>query len=120
MLNFLLIACVLLVAAGLIYSIFASRFIARRRKGVLHYVEIAVLLLILAPLGGLIALFIPTPGDIVVLFPPNEGSLDLILPRLFVAGLINVACCYVIIRALAAVVARARRRGDPARPTGRA
>jgi len=123
--DFLLVVCGLLVAALVAYAIFASRSILRHRNGP---PQVAVVLLVLAPLGALIIrplsfrYHIPTPGLYIVslLLVPKEPGFGWLVPQLLVAGFVDVACCYAIIRALAAVVARFRRESDSARPSGRA
>lgn len=123
--DFLLIAYVLLLAALVVYAVFASRSILRRRKGPLH---IAAVLLVLSPLEALVfrplsfRYHIPTPGRYIVshFLVPAEPSFYWFIPQVLFAGFVDVACCYGIIRVLAAVVSRFRRKYDPAGPGVRA
>lgn len=64
----------------------------------------------------------PTPGAYVAwLFPVTETrGWAPSLPRVVVAGFVNVICCYVILRVPIAIVSRFRKKKDPAAPGGRA
>jgi hypothetical protein len=57
---------------------------------------------------------IPTPGMYAMrLIPdPKDGGLGALTPRLAVAGFVNVVCCYVIIRVLAALVTSMRSKSE--------
>jgi len=87
----------------------------KRRKGSLHYIEIAVLM----PLGYLACAFIgvfcvgfPNPGVYALRLLP---WLDGLLTRLAVVGFINVVCCGAMIYGLSAVLSRLRRPKGAAR-----
>jgi hypothetical protein len=97
----------------------------KRRKGPLHYIEIAVLTGLCIPFGALAMAVgwhydIPTPGLYAMkLIPEQEGGLGALTPRLVVAGFVNVICCYVIVRALIAIAARFCRQKGTTAPSGR-
>ena len=98
--------------------------IVKRRKGSLHYIEIAVLMLLGYPACTFIGLFsigiinFPTPGLYAMsLLPAPQEPFDLFLTRLAVAGFVNVVCCYAIIRGLVAVMSPFRRQKGSAVPS---
>lgn len=105
----------------------------RRRRGLLHYIEIAALAVLCIPVSAVITFLltagfdIPTPGlyAAMKLVPDpkgggwNPGAFDTLIPRLAVAGAINAICCCVIILAVAAVVVHFSRRKGPPAPSGR-
>jgi len=104
----------------------------RHRKGLLHYVEIAVLALLCIPIGIMITFVlsfrydIPTPGIYLAmkLVPGpsagwDPGAFDPLIPRLALAGFVNGICFYVLIYVLSAAVKRLRRKKDPAARSGR-
>jgi hypothetical protein len=96
----------------------------RRREGPAHYIEIAVRILLCVPLG-IVLLFVlsfqynvPTPGLYVAMRLISDRAAGPepfapLMPRLFVAGLINVVCLYLILRALTGVVVYLRQRKKP-------
>lgn len=105
-------------------------WIARRRTGPLRYIEIAVRILVWTPIGMLVSFVlsigfnIPTPGMyaamILVPDPTSQREwLAPLIPRLFVAGLVNVICFYVVLGVLVAMITRLRRQKNPAAPGGR-
>jgi hypothetical protein len=78
-----------------------------RRKGPLHYIEIAALTLLCTTIGALITLVLSynfqTPGSSHVrLLVPYliRVRLDGVVPTLIVTGFLSVSFCYVTIRAL--------------------
>jgi hypothetical protein len=92
-----------------------------RRKGPAHYIVTTVLIILGIPFGWVIALSkLPTPGIYVFwLFPVTDtGDQVAVVLRAVLCGLVNVFCCYVIIRALVAAVRRLLREKDPATPGG--
>ncbi len=112
------------VIAACCYVMIRALVGVRYREGRLHYIEIGVRMLFCTPLGALITFALsfqygfPTPGwyAAVKLVPdagPEAGWLAPLIPRLFVAGFVNVVCCYVIIRALVAILAPLRGKRIP-------
>ena len=96
----------------------------KRRKGSLHYIEIAVLMVLGYPACTFMGLFsvgiinFPTPGLYAMsLLPAPKEPFDLFLTRLAVAGFVNVVCCYAIIRGLVAVVSPFRKQKGPVAPS---
>lgn len=82
----------------------------KRRKSPLYYIVAALLALLSIPIGGVITgvlsfrYDIPTPGMYAMKLIPDPNPqtqwLAPLIPRLLVAGFVNVVCCYVIIRVL--------------------
>jgi hypothetical protein len=91
----------------------------RHRTGLLRYVKIAVLVILAIPASAILSVFLVgiwTPGAYVAMklvpapnAPWSPSAFDPLIPRLVVAGLVNLACCYAVIRALIASVALFRR-----------
>ena len=83
----------------------------------LHYIVVVLLALVCIAIGGIVTgvlglrYNIPTPGMYAMRLIPDTRAqtqwLAPLIPRLVVAGFVNVVCCFVIIRALAALAKRA-------------
>ncbi len=99
--------------------------IVRRRKGRLHYFEVAALVLLCVPLSTIatlwlgLVLWIPTPGMLVFFRFANHADLETPVgdvsnyPALALAGIANVICAYcvyAIARMLVSIVIHLRKR----------
>ena len=101
----------------------------KRRKGLLHYALAALLVSLCIPIAAYVSglLFfrysIPTPGiyAATLLIPPNPAGkvLEGLIPELLVAGIVNLLCCYAVIRVLVAGVRRYIEGNGPPGPSGR-
>ena len=101
----------------------------KRRKGLLHYSLAALLALLCIPTAGfatgLLAFRynIPTPVMYAMRLIPDPNPqtqwLAPLIPRLLVAGIVNLLCCYIVIRVLVAAARRYIEGNGPPGPSGR-
>jgi hypothetical protein len=102
----------------------------KRRKGWLYYVLTALLALVCIPItvfvAGMLSVAydnIPTPGIYVAvlliqrLIHPGE-LVNWVIPQILIAGIVNLLCCYAVIRVLAAAVRRYIEENRPPGPSG--